>query len=188
MPPGEAGAAWRAPPGGVPAAAVGVSDGSLTWCANFVSWGKIGTLIDADGGRYAMIVDYIPAADDPSGDAAFAALSKACHGKRADLQSAQIVCEGAYGPRDGKAGRVYLAVVDDIEPEDAMAKLVAAKLPCELVQIHPEVDPPKKKAKAAAKKPTKKKPAAQKKKAASSKGTRAKGTKRGPRTAKRRGR
>lgn len=124
-----------------------VEDGLLTWDAKGVAWSKIDTRIDEDGGRYAMIVDYIPAAGDPTGDAAFAALAKACHDGHADLRDAQIVCEGAYGPRDDRAGRAYLAVVDELEPEDAMARL--AGLPCELVQIHPP--PPKAKAKAKAK-------------------------------------
>jgi hypothetical protein len=162
-----------------------VEDGLLTWDAKGVAWSKIGTRIDDDGGRYAMIVDYVPAGGDSDGDAAFAAIAKACHGTRKDLQDAQIVCEGAYGPSDNGPGRVYLAVADELEPEDAMAQLHAAKLPCELIQIHPAVTKPKAKpkAKAAKAKPPAK---AKAKPKASAKGTRASGSKPAPRTAARR--
>jgi hypothetical protein len=156
-----------------------VEDGLLTWDAKGVAWSKIATRIDEDGGRYAMIVDYIPRSNDRTGDVAFAALSKACHDGHSDLRDAKLVCEGAYGPQDDRAGRVYLAVVDELEPEDAMARLTAAKLPCELVQIHP---PPPKATKAKAKPKAKAKA-----KPATAKRTRAGGTKRAPRKAARRG-
>ncbi|MDQ3368960.1 MAG: hypothetical protein M3680_26345 [Myxococcota bacterium] len=136
-----------------------VADGLPTWDANGVAWSKIDTRIDEDGGRYAMIIDYLPHDLTDGGNTAFKALYNACAAGQKDLQKAPIVCEGAFEPRDDRPGRAYLAVQDDIEPAEVMATLRAANLPCELVQIHPE--PPKGKsagkAKAAAAKP---KPAA----------------------------
>jgi len=118
-----------------------VEDGLPTWDRDGVPWAQIGTRIVADGGRWAMIVDYVP--DGPADDeVAHKALSKACeaHG---------IVCEGAWGPRDDDPGRVYLAVKNDVTAHAVMTTLEQASLPCALLQIHPEP----KRERVAAKKP-----------------------------------
>ncbi len=135
-----------------------VDDGLLTWDSNNVPWKKIGTRILEDSGRYAMIVNYTPPKSDPSGNTAFKALDKTS-------AKHNIVCEGCYGPEDGKPGCAYLAVPDELEPEEVMAAL--AGVPATLVQIHPELPKKKKPAKQPVTKATKtgakpKKPAAKK--------------------------
>jgi hypothetical protein len=135
-----------------------VDDGLPTWDRDGVAWKQIGTRIDEDGGRWAMIVDYVPRADDVTGDVAYAALTASC-------EAADIVCEGAWGPGK-KPGRVYLAVRIERVADEVMKVLAAAKLPCELIQVHPspaavkaapaKKAAPSKKAAPAKKKPTKK--------------------------------
>jgi hypothetical protein len=112
-----------------------VEDGLPTWDRGGVPWSKLDTRIVEDGGRWAMIVDYRPA---KSGDAAFKAIAHAC----AELD---IVCEGAWGPKNGDAGRTYLAVKHGTSDTAVMNHLRRAELPCTLQQIHPT--PPKPKAK-----------------------------------------
>jgi len=146
-----------------------VADGLPTWDSNNIAWSKIGTRILEDSGRFAMIVNFTPPSTDASGGVAFGALDKTC-------AALDIVCEGCYGPTDGRPGCVYLAVPGQLEPEDVMAVLDA--VPAKLEQIHPE--PPRKKRagkqpkpvakpakkspakKAAANKPAANKPAAKK--------------------------
>lgn len=101
--------------------------GPPMWDRRGVAFDKIGARILEDGGRWAMIVDYLP---HPDGDA-FAAIERAC------LEH-DIVCERAVSPRSGRAGRVYLAVKQDRTDVATMAQLRAAELPCELIQIHPK--------------------------------------------------
>lgn len=105
-------------------------DGMPTWDRQGVPWKNIATRIVEDGGRWAMIVDYVPPAADASGDAAFRALSAAC-------QELDVVCEGAFGPRNGSPGRAYLAATNARSADDVMQRLAAARLPCDLAQIHP---------------------------------------------------
>ena len=133
-------------------------DALLTWDARGVPFSKIGTRILEDSGRYAMIVDYKPRKDDPTGDAAFAAIAKACEVSK-KLETNDIVCEGAYGPDGTAPGRIYLAVKDALEPTDVMTQLDDAEPPCTLVQIHPPI-------RKARSKPAKAKPAPRKAKKA----------------------
>jgi hypothetical protein len=112
-----------------------------TWDRRGVPFANVDTRIHEDGGRWAMIVDYAPHPDSP--DAAYATLARAC----AELE---IVCEGAWGPRDGEPGRAYLAVKNELSDKQVMSRLRASDLPCELIQIHPE---PPKRAPAKKKKP-----------------------------------
>jgi hypothetical protein len=107
-----------------------VEDGLPTWDAGGVAWSKIGTRILDDSGRHAMIVDYAPPPGDASGNAAFRALFEAC-------KAIDVVCEGCFGPRDGRPGRAYLAVPDELSPSAVMKQLGGAKLPARLTQIHP---------------------------------------------------
>lgn len=126
-------------------------DGFPTWDRNGTSWKRIDTRIVADGGRWAMIVDY-------RGDG-FLALAEACH-------TNDIICEGAWAPRGNEPGRTYLAVPNALDDAAVMARLNAAQLPCDLIQIHPEPQtqraPKKPVKKPAAKKPVAKKPAIKK--------------------------
>lgn len=102
----------------------------LTWDRSGVKWAEIGTRIVEDGGRWAMILDYLPHADITAPDA-IGALAKACDAER-------IVCEGARSPRDGNPGRVYLAVPKDSTVDAVMTRLTAAGLPMQLHLVHPE--------------------------------------------------
>lgn len=122
------------------------SDGFPTWDRDGVPWPKIGSRIAVDGGRWAMIIDYVlhPDADDP--DAAFAALATAC-------AEQEVVCEGAWGPGEHKPGRAYLAVKNELSDTALMTALRGAELPCELIQIHPEPPKPTRATKRAAAKP-----------------------------------
>jgi len=104
-----------------------VEDGFPTWDRQGVAWTKIGTRIAEDGGRWAMIVDYAP---NGKGDA-FGALVRAC-------AEHNIVCEGAVGPRNGRPGRSYLAVRNELTDVNVMSLLRTAALPCKLFQIHPK--------------------------------------------------
>lgn len=106
------------------------ADGILTWDRSATPWPQIGTRLVEDGGRWAMIVDYLPRPDLAEAEA-FQRLNRAC-------DAARVVCEGAWGPRDQDLGRVYLAVPRDLSAEAVMARLHEAALPMQLVQIHPE--------------------------------------------------
>ena len=68
-----------------------VGDGFPTWDRGGVPWKEIASKIAHDGGRWAMIVDYVPTSGTPDADA-YQALSKQC-------ESQNVVCEGAWGPR-----------------------------------------------------------------------------------------
>src|SRR5262249_17852388 len=107
--------------------AVAPNDGVLTWDREGVEWAQIGTRILDDGGRWAMIVDYTP----HDGAPAYPELAQAC----AELD---IVCEGAIASREGRPGRAFLAVGPGHTDIAVMTNLRAARLPCDLVQIHPK--------------------------------------------------
>ena len=107
---------------------VPVEDGLPTWDREGVAWEQVATRIAEDGGRWAMIVDYTP--NKATADAAFRALVDACH-------AVDVVCEGAWGPGAGRAGRAYFAAPKAHTARDVMSALAAAKLPCTLSQIHP---------------------------------------------------
>jgi hypothetical protein len=106
-----------------------VADGFPTWDRNGVPFAKIGTRIVEDGGRWAMIVDYVPRGVTTS--RAFGAIAKACAGL-------DVVTEGAWEPRGDDPGRIYLAPPSAMSDTTVMIKLRAARLPCELIQVHPE--------------------------------------------------
>lgn len=123
-------------------------DGFPTWDRGGVPWAQIGSRIAEDGGRWAMIVDYLP---HPDAKDAFTAIARAC-------AEHDVVCEGAWGARGREPGRVYLAVKNELGDAVLMAGLRSVELPCELIQIHPEPQPqPKQRAvvkRGAAKTPT----------------------------------
>jgi hypothetical protein len=108
-----------------------------TWDADGAA--DVDSRIEEDGGRWAMIVSYLPSGD---ADDCFDALNEAC----ANLD---IVCEGATEPRGAKPGYAYLAVKYEFTDHVVMRHLEEAELPCKLAQIHP---PPAKPAKAVKKK------------------------------------
>jgi len=111
-------------------------DGVLTWDREGASWEAVGKRIAEDGGRWAMILDYAPRGKtDVNGE-----LAQAC----AELD---IACERAWPPDPTRAGRVFLAVGNTLTDAAVMSQLRAAKLPCELTQIHPKPAPAKKPAK-----------------------------------------
>lgn len=119
-------------------------DGFPTWDSEGTPWSRIGERILEDGGRYAMIVDYTPEDSSDRGvAAAFEALDRACDLGRADLSKADIVCEGCYGATTDEPGRAYLAVKDDLTPAAVMKRLRGASLPCEVLQIHPNPEKPR---------------------------------------------
>lgn len=101
--------------------------GQLEWDRNGVAETKIATRIHDDGGRWAMVVDYIPRPGCDA-DACFDAIQDAC-------SELDVVCEGAFGPRSGRAGRAYLAVPTGLTPAAVMKELRA--VPAVLEQIHP---------------------------------------------------
>lgn len=105
-------------------------DNTLTWDRAGTPWKQIASRIVEDGGRWAMIVDYAPHKGADVSEA-FTALTRACEGQR-------VVCEGAWAPREGEPGRAYFAVPKEISAEKLMDILRAARLPVDLVQIHPE--------------------------------------------------
>ncbi|MDX2091733.1 MAG: hypothetical protein SFX73_27985 [Kofleriaceae bacterium] len=105
-------------------------DRPLTWDRAGTPWKQISTRIVEDGGRWAMIVDYAPH-KGTDGTKAFAELTAACQGQH-------VVCEGAWDPRNGEPGRAFFAVPKELSAEKLMDILRAARLPLDLIQIHPE--------------------------------------------------
>jgi hypothetical protein len=101
-------------------------EGHLAWDRDDVAWERIGTRIEHDGGRYAMIVDYAAADVDRFGE-----LSEW-------LAGSDVVPEGCFAPRDGKPGRLYLAVPKARAVGDVMGLLGTNLLGFAFEQIHPE--------------------------------------------------
>ncbi len=108
----------------------------LQWDRAGVSWRKIGTRIAKDGGRYAMIVTYKYSARGDQWRALVAAVERP-----------GIDIEGAFGPRDKRPGRAYLAVAHEITVADVMKRLRAAGVDYRFRLAHPK--PSKRKAKRA---------------------------------------
>ena len=104
-----------------------VEAGFPTWDRGGVPFEEIESRIARDGGRWAMIVAYAP---HPEAKDPFGALAYAC-------AEHDVVCEGAWAPRDGEPGRAYLAVPSELGDAELMQRLRTAQLPCELVQLHP---------------------------------------------------
>ena len=113
------------------------ADELLTWDRDGAPFAQLATRIAADGGRWAMIVEYTPRAAARRIDKIFESLARAC----AELD---VVCEGAWAPAKAKAGRVYLAVPAALTDVAVMTGLAAADLPCKLVQVHPAPKPARK--------------------------------------------
>jgi len=113
-----------------------VVDDLPTWDRDGAEFAHVAKRIAVDGGRWAMIVDYVPASPAKRADALFAIVARAC----AELD---VLCEGAWAPSASRSGRVYLAVPAALTDVAFMKALGAAKLPCTLAQIHPARPAPK---------------------------------------------
>lgn len=120
-------------------------DQMLVWDAQGVGWKDIGTRILEDGGRYAMIVDYAPG-KGVEARTAYDAIGVAARAQK-------IVVEGCFAPREGKPGRIYLAVADAITPAAAMKLIKAIEVKVKLTLVHPK--PKKRKPKPKPKPPAK---------------------------------
>ncbi|HTJ45485.1 MAG TPA: hypothetical protein VL463_25450 [Kofleriaceae bacterium] len=101
-------------------------EGQLVWDRGGVAWDQIGSRIALDGGRFAMIVDY-----DAKDVDRFGELSEW-------LGENELVPEGCFGPRDGKPGRLYLAVPKSRAIGDVMILLGTNRFGFAFTQIHPE--------------------------------------------------
>lgn len=107
--------------------------GYLTWDSGGLPYERLGERIAEDGGRWAVIVDYVLL--DPAGDVrkAFSALDVA--GERAN-----IAVEGCYEPMEGRPGQAYLAVPAELAVEDVMTMLAGWNLPLSFTLVHPTDD------------------------------------------------
>lgn len=112
----------------------------LTWDGDGVAYSEIDTRIEEDGGRYAVIIGYMPHAGTSTNDA-FKAICGVFERRGGDLSEADAVCEGATLPNQERPGRVYLAAKYDLSPETVMQRLRAANLPCDLTLFHPSDEP-----------------------------------------------
>jgi hypothetical protein len=73
------------------------ADGRLEWNGNGASYSDVENLIEEDGGRYTVIVDYMPHAGT-SADAAWRALVRVFERENTNLADADAVCEGTCAP------------------------------------------------------------------------------------------
>ncbi len=104
-------------------------DGWLAWDRGDADPDR-GEGIARDGGRYALIIDYLPpaGADVP---AVFTAICEAA--RRLD-----VVPEGCFGPRADKPGRAYFAAPNAVTPLALMTAVTGAVDDCVFTLIHPE--------------------------------------------------
>ena len=111
------------------------SDGYLAWDSGGLPFERIPERIAEDGGRWAMIIDYVPL--DPASDVqhAFDALDIAA-------EAENIAVEGCYSPNERRPGRAYLAVPAELGVDDVLRMLSAWKLPMTFTLIHPTEDEP----------------------------------------------
>lgn len=115
-------------------------DGRLMWDAGGASYAEIQSRIEEDGGRYAVIVDFMPHAETTA-EVAWRALTRVFEPEGADLSDADGVCECALAPRASRPGRGYLAIKYGLTPAQVMERLRAASLPCEVTLVHPVDEP-----------------------------------------------
>lgn len=106
--------------------------GVLAWNLDGTTWDNIAERIEADGGRYTMIVDYL-ADEGVDTDAFFAALCKVA-------RDHDVMPEGCYGPKGDEPGRLYLAVPEAIPPDAMMQLLIDVPLDGGLELVHPRDD------------------------------------------------
>jgi hypothetical protein len=104
------------------------ANGRLAWDSEGVAFDDIGTRIEEDAGRWAMVVDYELRPGFTDLTAAFRALDVV--GERSDL-----VVEGSFARREGRAGRAYVAVPVALGVDAALERLSTDALV--LTLIHP---------------------------------------------------
>lgn len=104
-------------------------DGWLAWDRGDADPDR-GEGIARDGGRYALIIDYLPpaGADVPT---VFTAICEAA--RRLD-----VVPEGCFGPRGDKPGRAYFAAPNAVTPPALMTAVSGAVDDCVFTLVHPE--------------------------------------------------
>jgi hypothetical protein len=106
------------------------ADGMLDWDREGLAFEHIGRRIHADGGRWAMILDYEAAPPDRDVNAAFKALDIAA-------EKADIAVEGAFVAKGGHGGRAYLAVPGSKSVSDVLAWLRSSKVALTFTLVHP---------------------------------------------------
>ncbi|MBX2803196.1 MAG: hypothetical protein KTR31_36285 [Myxococcales bacterium] len=99
----------------------------------FLSFDKAGRSYDEvcsalveDSGRYAVIVTYT--CEDSQRFGALAAWIR---------EGGELHPEGAFGPRDGEPGTMYLAVEAHVEPDEVMARLDTNGFGYRFSLVHP---------------------------------------------------
>jgi hypothetical protein len=103
--------------------------GLLTWDRGRTSWKNISKRILEDGGRWVIILDYLPHGGAGE-EEAFSSLAQAC-------QELEVVCEGAFGTEGSRTGRTYLAVPRGTLKELLLQRLQAAVGLARLTLVHP---------------------------------------------------
>jgi hypothetical protein len=101
----------------------------LCWNSGGNPHEKLAQLIEEDGGRYALIVDFTLTALAKDAQTEFSALDRA--GEELD-----IAVEGCFGPKKGKPGRAYLAAPYAMKPPEVMIRLRSKHLPLILTLVH----------------------------------------------------
>ena len=112
----------------------------LTWDSNGLAYDDvIDKLLDEDGGRYMLIIDYTPHAG-ATAEEAFAAIQRVFEIIGEDLAESDAVVEGCFRPRNGRPGRTYLAAKYEFSPEIVIERLRAANPRCDVILAHPIAD------------------------------------------------
>jgi hypothetical protein len=102
----------------------------LGWDSEGRSYDEVAEGLIEDAGRWTLILDYRYASPAVDGDAALAALDRACEG-------ADIAVEGCFAPWDAEPGRAYLSVPGELEVDEVLAFLDGQDLPLSLTLVHP---------------------------------------------------
>ena len=106
------------------------ADGVLAWDRGGLPWERIDERIAQDGGRYVMIVDYLPAASAEV-QATFQSLCDAA-------SAIGGTSEGCFPPKDSRPGRMYVAMPDATEVGEVMKALDGAATGAALTLVHPQ--------------------------------------------------
>ena len=109
------------------------ADGMLDWDRRGVAFEQIGTRIQDDGGRWAMIIDYEAGLPVRDLDATFKALDIAA-------EKVDIAVEGAFASKDRNSGRAYFAVPRSMSVADVVAWLRSFEVQLHFKLIHPVDD------------------------------------------------
>lgn len=104
-------------------------DGVLTWDCRGVQWERVGTRIERDSGRWAMVLDYRPLEG--------AELSRDFDLLCKSAEEIDVIPEGCLDATNTRPGRLYLAVPDTLGIVEVLDHLYARNLPLTLKLIHP---------------------------------------------------